>query len=231
MTEPSLLQRAVAEAVGTALLLATVIGSAIMGEQLADGNMALVLLANSLATGAILVVLILIFGSISGAHFNPAVSLTFLFRGELERRAIFPYLTAQVIGAIVGVMIAHLMFDRAATVVSTIPRLGPGQWLGEIVATFGLVATILGCQRARPEATAYAVGLFITAAYWFTSSTSFANPAVTIARTLTDSVAGIRAIDMPLFVVMQLIGAALAGLLFAWLALGKRARDPALEKN
>ena len=231
MTGQSLLQRAVAETIGTALLLATVIGSVIMGEQLADGNMALVLLVNSLATGAILAVLILIFGPISGGHFNPAVSLIFLFRGDLERRAILPYLLAQIIGAVIGVIIAQLMFDRSAAVASTIPRLGPGQWLGEIVATFGLVATILGCQRARPEATAYAVGLFITAAYWFTSSTSFANPAVTIARTLTDSLAGIRAIDMPLFVVMQLLGAALAGLLFAWLGPGKRLREPAAEEN
>ncbi len=205
-----------AEGLGTAFLLAGVVGSGIMGERLADGNVAIALLANSIATGAILAVLILLFGPLSGAHFNPAVTLAFLLRGRIARPLAGAYVAVQIVGGLLGTWVAHLMFGEALFQVSTTLRSGPGQWLAEFVAAFGLVATILGCLKARPEAVAYAVGLYITAAYWFTASTSFANPAVTIGRTLTDSFSGIRPADAPGFIVAQLLGAVVATLVFAW---------------
>lgn len=214
---PSPAQRAVAEALGTAFLLAAVIGSGIMAQRLSGGNDALALLCNTLPTGAILTVLILIFGPVSGAHFNPAVSLAFALRGELPWRMAFIYLAAQVFGAIVGVWAAHLMFELPVWQFATHVRSGPGQWLAEAVATFGLLLTIFGCVARTPAATAYAVGLYITAAYWFTASTSFANPAVTIARSLSDTFAGIAPSGVVAFIVAQLIGAALATALARWL--------------
>lgn len=203
----SLSQRVLAEFAGTAMLLATVIGSGVMGETLAGGNGAIALLANTLATGAILVVLITMFGPISGAHFNPAVTAIFAARRELDVQAAALYIIAQVIGAIVGVLAAHAMFDLPVLQLSQKARTGWGQGLSEWVAAFGLVATILLTLRARAEAVAMSVGLYITAAYWFTSSTSFANPAVTLARAFSDTFAGIRHADVPMFVVAQLAGA------------------------
>lgn len=210
-------RRLAAEALGTLFLLATVVGSGIMAERLADGNVALALLGNTLATGAILMVLILMFGAVSGAHFNPAVTFSFLLRREISGRDALLYLTAQAIGALLGVALAHLMFEAPLFAASVNVRAGPSQWLSEVVATFGLVATILGCLKTRPEAVPYAVGLFISAGYWFTASTSFANPAVTMARSWTDSFSGIRPIDAPAFIVAEFIGAALATAVFAWL--------------
>lgn len=210
-------RRLVAEALGTAILLATVVGSGIMGETLSRGNVAIALLGNTIPTGAILVVLILILGPISGAHFNPAVTLTFLIRREIAPKAAALYLIVQIVGGIAGVMLAHIMFGDPLLETSAKAREGVGQWTGEFVATFGLVATILGCVRFRPEAVPYAVGLFITAGYWFTSSTSFANPAVTIARSLTDSFSGILPAHAPAFIVAQCVGAVAATLLFGWL--------------
>ena len=212
-----LARRLTAEACGTALLLATVVGSGIMGERLADGNVALALLGNTLPTGAILVVLILIFGPISGAHFNPAVTLAFAVRREIGPGDGLLYAGAQVIGGIAGVLAAHAMFEEAIYQLSTHGRSGPAQWFSEAVATFGLVATILGTLRWRPEAVPFAVGLFITAGYWFTASTSFANPAVTVARALTDTFSGIAPAHVPAFVLAQIVGAMLATALFAWL--------------
>jgi len=217
MSQYDLSRRLVAEAIGTAFLLATVVGSGIMAERLAGGNVAIALLGNTLATGAILMVLILIFGPISGAHFNPAVTLSFLIRREITAAHAGIYVIVQVIAAIVGAGIAHLMFDLPALMVSTTTRTGTGQWIGEMVATFGLVATILGCLKARPSAVPYAVGLFISAGYWFTSSTSFANPAVTVARTLTDTFSGILPAHAPAFIAAQVVGAVLATAVFAWL--------------
>ena len=216
-----LARRLFAEWLGTLLLLAVVVGSGIMGERLSGGNVALALLGNTLPTGAILVVLIVIFGPISGAHFNPAVTLCFVIRRETGLRDAGLYLAAQVAGAVSGAMLAHGMFAEPIVAASTNARTGFPQWLGEFTATFGLVATILGCLRFRPELVPYGVGLFITAGYWFTSSTSFANPAVTIARTLTDTFSGIMPAHMPAFVAAQLVGAAAATLLFGWL-LGAR---------
>lgn len=210
-------RRLAAEFVGTALLLATVVGSGIMGERLADGNLAIALLGNTIATGAILVVLILIFGPISGAHFNPAVTFAFTLRRAISAPQAGAYIVVQVAGGLAGVWLAHLMFGEAIFMTGSNMRTGLGQWAAEGVATFGLVATIFGCLRARPEAVPYAVGLFITAGYWFTSSTSFANPAVTIARSFTDTFSGIRPVDAPAFIVAQFIGAAIATALFAWL--------------
>jgi len=212
-----LARRLTAEACGTALLLATVVGSGIMGERLADGNVALALLGNTLPTGAILVVLILIFGPISGAHFNPAVTLAFALRREIGPRDSLLYIGAQVVGGIAGVLAAHFMFEETIYQLSVHGRTGLSQWFSESVATFGLVATILGTLRWRPEAVPFAVGLFITAGYWFTASTSFANPAVTIARALTDTFSGIAPAHVPAFIVAQIIGALLATALFAWL--------------
>jgi len=207
----------VAEGLGTAFLLATVVGSGIMGERLADGNVALALLGNTIATGAILAVLILVFGAISGAHFNPAVTLAFRLRGEIGKAAAGAYVVVQIIGGLFGTWAAHIMFDEQLFQLSTTLRSGFPQWFPEFIAAFGLVATILGCLKARPEAVPYAVGLFITAGYWFTASTSFANPAVTIARSLTDTFSGIRPLDAPGFIVAQLLGATAATLVFRWL--------------
>lgn len=213
----SLAQRTACEAIGTALLLAAVIGSGIMAQRLAGGNAALVLLCNTLPTGAMLAVLILIFGPVSGGHFNPAVSIAFAIRGELAWAAAALYLGAQLAGALFGVWVAHLMFELPVWQLSSTMRSGPGQWLAEAVATFGLLLTIFGCVAGAPTAVAYAVGLYITAAYWFTASTSFANPAVTIARSLSDTFAGIAPPGVPAFIAAQLIGALAAVALARWL--------------
>jgi len=214
---PSLARRTVAEALGSALLLATVVGSGIMGERLAAGNVAVALLANTLATGAVLVALILTLGPLSGAHFNPAVTLAAAWERALPLADVPPYLAAQVGGAFLGVAVANLMFELPAYSLSQHARYGPAQWLSEVVATFGLLSVIWGCARRRPEAAPFAVGAYITAAYWFTASTSFANPAVTLARAGSDTFAGIRPLDVPAFVVAQLFGAAAATALFRWL--------------
>jgi glycerol uptake facilitator-like aquaporin len=217
MPEP-LSRRLFAEALGTGFLLATVVGSGIMGETLSGGNVALALLGNTLATGAILVVLILIFGPVSGAHFNPAVSIAFAWRGELKRNELALYIVAQIIGGVLGVFAAHAMFALPILQFSMHVRSGPPQWLAETVATLGLLLTIFGCGARAPQAVSFAVGLYITAAYWFTASTSFANPAVTIARALSDTFAGIRAADVPEFVAAQVVGAAAATATARWLA-------------
>jgi len=214
---PSPAQRAVSEALGTAFLLATVIGSGIMAQRLSGGNDALALLCNTLPTGAILTVLILIFGPVSGAHFNPAVTLAFALRGELPWRMASMYLAAQVSGAIIGVWAAHLMFELPVWQFSTHVRTGPGQWLAEAVATFGLLLTVFGCIARTPSAVAYAVGLYITAAYWFTASTSFANPAVTMARALSDTFAGIAPAGVLAFIIAQMIGMLAAVGISRWL--------------
>jgi glycerol uptake facilitator-like aquaporin len=213
----SLARRIAAEALGTALLLAIVIGSGVMGERLAGGNVAIALLGNTLATGAGLVVLITIFGPISGAHFNPAVTLAFAVRRELSVGRAFAYVAAQVSGAVLGVFAAHAMFAEPILQVSTRLRDGPAQAFSEFVATFGLLATILGSLRFRPDATPMAVGLYITAAYWFTASTSFANPAVTLARSLSDTFAGIAPVSAPAFIAAQVAGALAAVAAFRWL--------------
>jgi glycerol uptake facilitator-like aquaporin len=205
-----MIRKLCAEALGTALLLAIVVGSGIMGEALAGGNDAIALLGNTVATGAGLVVLILIFAPVSGAHFNPAVTLAFLTRREITPALAASFIAAQILGGVFGVLWAHAMFDLEIVQVSLKARAGIGQALGEATATFGLVLTILGCIRFRPESVPYAVGLFITAGYWFTSSTSFANPAVTIARTLTDTFAGVRPVDAPIFIAAQIAGALVA---------------------
>jgi glycerol uptake facilitator-like aquaporin len=217
-------QKLAAEALGTALLLAIVVGSGIMGEALANGNDAIALLGNTIPTGAGLVILILIFGPVSGAHFNPAVTLAFLIRGDIALGLAAAYVAVQLIGGVIGVGLAHAMFDLEIVQTSIKARAGGGQALGEATATFGLVLTILGCVRFRPESTAMAVGLFITAGYWFTSSTSFANPAVTIARTLTDTFAGIRPVDAPSFLLAQFSAAALAAGVAYWLFQPRNAR-------
>lgn len=206
-----------AEWLGTLFLLATVVGSGIMAENLAGGNVAIALLGNTIPTGAILVVLILVFGPISGAHFNPAVTLAFLIRREISAHESVWYVLAQVIGAIVGVMVAHLMFENPLIDPSVHARTGGSQWFSEFVATFGLVATILGLVRSRPDAIPFAVGLYITAAYWFTASTSFANPAVTIARGLSNTFAGIDPAHIAGFIAAQLVGAIAATVVFKWL--------------
>jgi glycerol uptake facilitator-like aquaporin len=203
---PSLAQRTMAEFLGTAFLLAAVVGSGIMAQRLAGGNVALALLCNTLATGAILPVIILMFGSVSGAHFNPAVSLAFALRGELSWQTALLYVAVQVVAAIAGVWVAHLMFDLPVWQVSSTVRWGAGQWLAEAVATFGLLLTIFGCLARAPAAIPYAVGLYIASAYWFTASTSFANPAVTIARSLSDTFAGIAPSGAPSFIGAQLVG-------------------------
>jgi glycerol uptake facilitator-like aquaporin len=200
-------QRIAAEALGTGLLLATVIGSGIMGERLAGGNIALALLANTLATGAILVVLITALGPISGAHFNPAVTAVFALKREISPSEAVAYALAQIGGGIAGVLLAHAMFDESVLQLSIKMRSSPGQWVSEVVAAFGLVLTILLTLRANPGAVATSVGLYITAAYWFTASTSFANPAVTIARAFSNTFAGIRFADVAPFIVAQLVGA------------------------
>ncbi len=210
-------RRVVAEGVGTAFLLAAVVGSGIMGERLAGGNVAIALLANTLATGAALVALILAFGPISGAHFNPAVALADAWQGGLEWREAASYIAAQFLGAFAGVAAAHAMFGKPPFFASQHVRAGGAQTFSEFIATFGLLAVIWGCGKLRAQAVPFAVGAYITAAYWFTASTSFANPAVTLARAATDTFAGIRLVDVPGFVVAQLAGAASATLLFRWL--------------
>lgn len=213
----TLARRVVAEGLGTAFLLAVVIGSGIMGERLAGGNVAVALLANTLATGAGLVALISTFGPISGAHFNPVVTLAAASQDGLAWRDVPRYVLAQIVGAFAGVAIAHVMFGEPVFSVSAHVRSGPGQLVSELVATFGLLATIWGCARSRPSAVPFAVGAYITSAYWFTSSTSFANPAVTLARAASNTFAGIRPSDAPWFIVAQVVGAAAATVTFAWL--------------
>ena len=206
-----------AEAIGSALLLATVIGSGIMAERLAGGNVALALLANTLATGAMLMVLVLVFGPVSGAHLNPAVSLVFVIRRELAPGRFAQYVLAQMVGAIIGVMCAHAMFEQSMVQISSTARQGPAQWLSEGVAAFGLVLTILGGLRWKPERVPALVALYICAAYWFTASTSFANPAAAVARSLSDSFAGIAPSSVPPFVAAQFAGAVLAAGAASWL--------------
>lgn len=210
-------QKLVAELVGTAFLLATVVGSGIMAEQLAGGNVAIALLGNTIPTGAILFVLITMFGPISGAHFNPAVTLVFFLRREIAAKASILYVLVQIIGGIMGVWAAHLMFELDVMQFSQKVRAGGAQWFAEGVATFGLVLTILLTIKARESAVAMAVGLYITAAYWFTASTSFANPAVTIARSFSDTFAGIRPEDAPGFIISQIGFGVLAWLFCKWI--------------
>lgn len=210
-------RRLIAEFVGTAFLLAAVVGSGIMAQKLAGGNGAIALLCNTIPTGAILMVLITIFGPVSGAHFNPAVSLAFALRGELPWSSTVLYVAAQLVGAMVGVWAAHLMFELPFWQFSVMARTGPGQWLAEAIATFGLLLTIFGCVARAPSAIPYAVGLYIISAYWFTASTSFANPAVTFARGFTTTFAGIAINHVPAFIAAQLVGAAVASAVSAWL--------------
>jgi glycerol uptake facilitator-like aquaporin len=214
---PSLAHRIVAEWLGTAFLLAAVVGSGIMAQKLSGGNVALALLCNTIPTGAILVVLILVFGPVSGAHFNPAVTLAFASRGELSLITAAIYIAAQLAGGIAGVWAAHAMFELPVVQFSLTQRTGAGQWFAEAVATFGLLLTIFGCAARTPAAIPYAIGLYITSAYWFTASTSFANPAVTIARSLSDTFAGIAPGGIAAFVTAQLLGAAAAVLLAGWM--------------
>lgn len=226
--EPPLLpfdlgRRIVAEALGTAMLLAIVVGSGIMGERLAGGNTAVALLGNTLATGAGLVVLITVLGPLSGAHLNPAVTLVFALRREIDARAAAAYVVAQALGAVLGTWIAHAMFAEPVLQVSAKLRDGPAQAFSEAVATFGLIGTILGSLRFRPDATPALVGLYITSAYWFTASTSFANPAVTLARSLSDTFAGIAPSSAPAFVAAQGVGAVAAAYFFRWLFRQERA--------
>jgi len=213
----SMPRRLVAEGLGTALLLAIVVGSGIMAERLAGGNTALALLANALATGAGLAALILTFGPVSGAHFNPAVTLSAAWQGELPRGAAAAYVAVQVAGAFAGVAAAHAMFGEPLFSVASHVRTGAGQWWSECLATFGLLGVIAGCSRSRPAVTPFAVAAYITSAYWFTASTSFANPAVTLARAASDTFAGIRPADAPGFILAQLAGMAAATALFGWL--------------
>lgn len=224
----SLPKRLAAEFFGTAFLLATVVGSGIMAERLAGGNVAIALLGNTIPTGAILVVLITMLGPISGAHFNPVVTLVFACQKKITDRDSWAYVAVQVLGGIVGVWVAHLMFGEVVFQLSEKARTGPPQWFAEAVATFGLIFTIIATLKVRESAVAMAVGLYITAAYWFTASTSFANPAVTIARSLSDTFAGIRLADMPWFLLAQYAGGFLAMLFCAWLLdlpLGKKALE------
>ncbi len=217
----TLSRRLVAEALGTMMLVGVVVGSGIMAETLAD-DVAVALLGNTIATGAILVVLILMLAPVSGAHFNPAVTFAFWLKREISARDSLLYAAVQIAGGIAGVVLAHFMFEQSLLQVSLHDRIGAGQWVGEVAATFALVATILATLKYRPDAVPYAVGLVITAGYWWTSSTSFANPAVTIGRSFSDTFSGINPGHAPVFIVMQLAGAALAVALMAWLL-----RDPA----
>jgi glycerol uptake facilitator-like aquaporin len=210
-------RRLVSEGLGTAFLLAVVVGSGIMAERLAGGNMAIALLANTLATGAGLLALILMFGTISGAHFNPVVTLSEAWQNKLPRNEVLPYILVQIVGAYAGVAAAHLMFQDPLFFASEHIRTGISQWWSEFVATFGLIAVIIGCSRSRSSVTPFAVAAYITSAYWFTSSTSFANPAVTLARAASNTFAGIRPVDAPGFIVAQLLGAGAATILFCWL--------------
>ena len=228
MQSYDLSRRLTAEALGTGFLVAAVVGSGIMAEKLAGGNAALELLCNTIPTGAVLFVIITVFLSVSGAHFNPAVSFVMMLRGELTFGVMGAYMAAQIIGGCLGTLAAHLMFDLPTIQVSLHARNGPPQWFAEFVATFGLLMTILGCVRFnKVDAIAPAVGLYITSAYWFTASTSFANPAVTIARSLSDTFSGIAPGDVPAFVAAQLLGAAAATYLLAWLF---RARDVSAQE-
>jgi glycerol uptake facilitator-like aquaporin len=217
MMPADLMRRASAEALGTMLLLATVVGSGVMGERLCGGNVAIALLANTVATAAVLVALVLTFGAISGAHFNPAVTLADASQGGLQWRDVPAYIAGQIAGAFVGVVAAHAMFGERLLAASQHARASSGEQLGEFIATFGLLSVIWGCARRRSESVPFAVGAYITAAYWFTSSTSFANPAVTLARAWTDTFSGIRPADVPGFVIAQLLGAGAATALFRWL--------------
>lgn len=210
-------RRLVSEGLGTALLLAVVVGSGIMAERLAGGNVAIALLANTIATGAGLVALILMFGTISGAHFNPVVTLSEAWQKNVPTSEVLPYIAVQVAGAFAGVAAAHGMFGEALFFASEHVRTGPSQWWSEFVATFGLIGVIIGCSRSRPAITPFAVAAYITAAYWFTASTSFANPAVTLARSASNTFAGIRPADAPGFILAQLAGAVAATLVFCWL--------------
>ncbi len=227
--KPDLARRSVAEAVGTALLLATVIGSGIMGDRLSGGNVAIALLANTVATGAGLIALILTFGPISGANFNPAVTVADAYQGGRPWRDVPAYVIAQIIGAFIGVAVAHFMFQEPIFSVSTHVRSGASQVGSEAVATFGLLAVIFGVARSRPSAVPFAVGAYITAAYWFTSSTSFANPAVTLARAASNTFAGIRPEDVPGFVVGQAIGALGATALLGWFPSTQASKSAAAE--
>lgn len=219
MSEFSMARRLAAEALGTFFLLVAIVGSGIMAGRLAGDDMAMTLLGNSLSIGAALMVLIMVFGPVSGAHFNPAVTFAFLVRREITPGVAGLYMMAQIASGIAGVVAVHMMFGEAIIQISTNTRIGPGLWLGELIATFGLVMTILGAIRWRPTAVPYAVGLYIAAAMWFTSSTSFANPAVTIARTLTDSFTGIAPGGVGPFIVAEFVGAGLAVLFMGWLLL------------
>lgn len=220
MMAPALSRRLAAEALGSFFLFACVIGSGVMAEALAGGNAAIALLGNTGATGAILFVLITMLGPISGAHFNPAVTLAFALRREFAWREVAPYILVQIAAGTLGAFAVHLMFDLEILQLSTKARAGIGQWTGELIATFGLILTILGTLRHRPEAVPASVALYITAAYWFTSSTSFANPAITIVRSLSNSFAGIAPADVPAFVIAQLAGMALAVMTAGWLFAG-----------
>jgi glycerol uptake facilitator-like aquaporin len=217
MSEFDLPRRAVAEFLGTWLLVATVVGSGIMAENLAGGNTAVALLGNSIATGAMLVVLIAMLGPISGAHFNPAVSLVFVVLGELPGGVLGIYVVAQVVGGVAGTITAHAMFDLPLAQASAHARHGMSQFLSEVVASFGLIATILGCRKLRANVIPVAVALYVVAGYWFTASTCFANPAVAIARSLTNTFSGIRPIDVPWFILAEIVGALLAAGLSHWL--------------
>ena len=213
----SLPKQLFAEFLGTLLLVCTVVGSGIMAESLAGGNVAIALLGNTLPTGAILYVLISLLGPISGAHFNPVVSLVFRIKGELSNTPFFLFIGFQILGGVMGTLVAHLMFDMAPLELGEKARTGPSQWLAEGVATFGLLATILGFVKFKKESVAMGVGLYITAAYWFTASTSFTTPAVTIARGFTTSFAGIDPAHVPAFILAQIVGALLALAVFSWL--------------
>jgi hypothetical protein len=216
MSKPNLSRRLFAEGLGTALLLATVVGSGIMGANLSGGNVAIALLGNTIPTGAMLVVLITILGPVSGAHFNPVVSIAFAFRRELTLLDTIAYIAVQFIGALLGVYAAHFMFDLDIIQSSTHIRTGSGQWFSEVIATFGLLLTIFGCLANNQASVPFSVGLYITAAYWFSSSTSFANPAVTFARSMTDTFSGIAPADVFGFMVAQIIGMAIAIVVSNW---------------
>ncbi|MCA1444454.1 aquaporin family protein [Ensifer sp. IC4062] len=222
-------RRLAAEALGTAVLVATVVGSGIMADKLTD-DVAISLLGNTIPTGAILVVLITVLGPLSGAHFNPAVTMVFALRREIEANAALFYVVAQIAGGIAGSLIAHAMFELPIVQVSTTARTGAGQWTAEAVAAFGLVFTILAGLRFRSDAIAWLVGLYITAAYWFTASTSFANPAVAIARALSNTFAGIRPVDLPAFILAEIFGALLAMALAGWMLAEEKTAIPALNE-
>ncbi|MEK1890651.1 MAG: MIP/aquaporin family protein [Phyllobacterium sp.] len=226
---PDLSRRLAAEALGTAMLVATVVGSGIMADRLTN-DVALSLLGNTIPTGAILVVLITILGPISGAHFNPAVTMVFALRRKIEPKAAIFYIIAQIAGGIAGSFLAHAMFDLPIIEISATVRTGSGQWTAEAVAAFGLVFTILAGIRFRPDAVPWLVGLYITAAYWFTASTSFANPAVAIARALSNTFAGIRPIDLPGFIIAELLGALIAMVLARWMLAESSAKSETLIK-